>query len=57
MATELLEKYGNGITAFKLIPGHNGVYNVFKNDALIFSKHDSGRYPELGEIVALLESK
>jgi selenoprotein W-related protein len=55
MATDLLEKYGNGIRELTLIPSGGGVYEVKKNGELIFSKKQSGRFPELDEIIRLLE--
>jgi selenoprotein W-related protein len=55
MATELLQKYGNGIQELTLIPSGGGVYEVKKNGTLIFSKKSTGRFPELNEIIELLE--
>ena len=37
MASALLEKYGNAIQSLALIPSGGGVYEVIKNDNLIFS--------------------
>lgn len=56
MATELLNKYGNGIKSLTLIPSDGGVYEVKKGDVLIFSKKNLGRFPELDEIIGLLEN-
>jgi len=56
MASKILEKYGNGITSLAMIPSSGGVYEVTKNNNLIFSKKNEGRFPELDEIYALLES-
>ncbi len=56
MATELLQKYGNGIQELTLIPSGGGVYEVTKNGNLIFSKKSTGRFPELNEIIELLEA-
>ena len=39
-----------------MIPSSGGVYEVTKNNNLIFSKKNEGRFPELDEIYALLES-
>jgi len=55
MATQLLEKYGNQISSLTLIPSDKGVYEVLKNNKLIFSKKKSGRFPDQDEIVELLE--
>lgn len=55
MAAELLEKYGNDISSLTLIPGSGGVYEVIKNNKLIFSKKELNRFPEQDEIIELLE--
>lgn len=57
MATDLLEKYGTKIQALTLIPSGGGVYEVTLNNRLIFSKKATGRFPELDEIVNLLEGR
>ena len=57
MATKLLEKYGNSITNFSLAPSGSGVYEVEKNGKLIFSKKSLDRFPELDEIIALIDEK
>jgi len=56
MASNILEKFGNGIASLTMIPSSGGVYEVTKNNNLIFSKKNEGRFPELDEIYALLES-
>ena len=56
MASNILEKFGNSITSLTMIPSSGGVYEVTKNNNLIFSKKNEGRFPELDEIYALLES-
>ncbi len=55
MAAELLEKYGMRIREMTLIPSQGGVYEVVFNENLIFSKKSRGRFPELPEIVDLIE--
>lgn len=54
MATEMLNKYGNNIKSLTLIPSSGGVFEVIKNDKLIFSKKESGRFPELNELFEAL---
>ena len=56
MASALLEKYGNRIKSFELIPSAGGVYEVKKNEHLIFSKKATDRFPELDEIIESLEA-
>jgi Rdx family. len=39
-----------------LTPGGGGVFDVFKDGQLVFSKHKTGRFPEHGEIISALSS-
>ena len=57
MATKLLEKYGNKIKKLSLIPTGGGVYEVEKDGRLIFSKKSLERFPELDEIITLINAK
>ncbi|MCI0548366.1 MAG: Rdx family protein [Candidatus Rokubacteria bacterium] len=41
----------------ELIKGRNGVFDVRADGDLIFSKYDSGRFPEPGEVEGLLEGR
>ena len=56
MASKILEKYGNAISSLTLIPAGGGVYELTKNDILIFSKKNEGRFPELDEVYSLLDA-
>jgi|TARA_B100001996_G_scaffold151005_1_gene114928 selenoprotein W-related protein len=56
MAADLLDKYGTSILNLTLIPSSGGVYEVIKNDKIIFSKKELNRFPELEEIITLIES-
>jgi len=42
MASELLNKYGNAVSSLELIPSGGGVYEVTKNEILLFSKKSKG---------------
>lgn len=54
LATKILEKYGNGVSGLQLIPSGGGVFEVTKNEQLVFSKKQEGRFPEMDEVFALL---
>jgi selT/selW/selH-like putative selenoprotein len=45
----------NGIPA-KDIPGGKGQFDVLRDGELVFSKHETGRFPEQGEILAALRA-
>jgi predicted Rdx family selenoprotein len=38
----------------EMLSGHNGQFDVFVDDDLVFSKQREGRWPELIEILAAL---
>ncbi len=38
------------------LPGHGGIFNVEVDGKLIFSKDEAGRFPNVGEIAALLKA-
>ncbi|MCF7807387.1 MAG: Rdx family protein [Candidatus Marinimicrobia bacterium] len=40
-----MSKYGNEVDSLTLIPSGGGVYKVWKNDDLLFSKKEVGRFP------------
>jgi len=41
----ILNKLGAEINELTILPSSGGVYNIWKNDTLIFSKKDLGRFP------------
>jgi selT/selW/selH-like putative selenoprotein len=38
------------------IPGGKGQFDVVRDGELVFSKHETGRFPEHDEILAVLQS-
>ncbi|MCI5211873.1 MAG: hypothetical protein D3910_24540 [Candidatus Electrothrix sp. ATG2] len=51
MEDKLKKEFGAEV---ELIPGAGGVYTVCADGKQIFSKHETGRFPDEGEIVDLL---
>jgi selenoprotein W-related protein len=41
----------------ELIPGGSGVFDVEADGERIFSKHETGRFPEDGEVLAALRER
>jgi len=41
----ILEKYGESIDSLTIHPSSGGVYEIWKDDKLIFSKKQEGRFP------------
>ncbi|MBV8136849.1 MAG: Rdx family protein [Deltaproteobacteria bacterium] len=53
MAASLEGRYGE---ASEITPGATGQFDVFVNDALVFSKAKTGRFPVDGEVEAIFEA-
>ena len=45
---------GEGFDA-RAIPGSKGQFDVLADERLVYSKHESGRFPDDGEVLALLQ--
>lgn len=52
--SELLSGYQHVISGLTLVTGSKGVFDVHVNGDLIFSKDESNRYPEEGELLSSL---
>jgi predicted Rdx family selenoprotein len=50
---ELLANYQHVITDLRLVMGSKGVYDVRVDGELLYSKHETGRHAEPGEVLAL----
>ncbi len=57
LASEILDKYSDQVKELTLIPSGGGVFEIIKENELIFSKKQLDRFPEDGEIFKLLENK
>lgn len=51
--SDLLSNYQHVITDLKVITGTQGIFDVRVNDELIYSKGQTGRHAEPGEVLAL----
>ena len=51
-----MEKYGTKIARLTLQPSGGGVYEITKDDTLIYSKKKLDRFPDDGEIIKLIEN-
>lgn len=52
---DILEKYGQKVNSINLIPGSGGVFEFHLNEELLYSKLETGRHTEEGEILSLIE--
>ncbi|PIE56392.1 MAG: hypothetical protein CSA34_04750 [Desulfobulbus propionicus] len=53
MEGEIRDRFGKEVSV-ALIASSGGVFEVFKDDTLLFSKRQLGRFPEEGEICRML---
>lgn len=53
MAADLKQKFG---VESVLKPGHGGVFDVFVDGKLIYSKKETKRFPNPGEVDAIIDT-
>lgn len=54
MAQELLTTFEAELGAVTLVPGAGGVFEVRVDDALVWSRHERGRFPDIKELKQLV---
>ena len=52
MAAELKQAFGAQV---KLVEGSGGVFDVTVDGKRVYSKHETGRFPDEGEVVELIQ--
>jgi selenoprotein W-related protein len=57
MAQELLTTFESEIGEIALRPGTGGVFEIRVNDQLIWSRADTGRFPDIKELKQLVRDK
>jgi selenoprotein W-related protein len=55
LANELLQNFEPEIESITLIPSEGGRYEVTVNDKLVYSKLQTGRHADPGEVMGLVE--
>jgi selenoprotein W-related protein len=56
LTASLIEEFKTDISALTLIPLGNGIFNVKLDGKLVFSKYETGRFPEEGEIAKFVRA-
>ncbi|MBT8207336.1 MAG: hypothetical protein HKN94_08670 [Acidimicrobiales bacterium] len=56
-ANDLMTNYQHIITDLTLMMGAKGVFDVEVDGDLLYSKHDTGRHAEPGEVLKLFREK
>ncbi len=54
MAQELLHSLGEEIGELALQPGTGGIYEIWVDEKLIFSRAEAGRFPDIKELKQLV---
>lgn len=57
MAQELLTTFESDIARLTLVPGTGGIFEVRLDDAVIFSRKATGRFPESKELKQLIRDR
>ena len=55
LAADLLENFEAEIESLSLVPSDGGRFEVSVNDKLVYSKLETGRHAEAGEVVGLIQ--
>jgi selenoprotein W-related protein len=55
LASDLLENFEPEIEGVTLVPSDGGRYEISVNDQLIYSKLQTGRHAEPGEVIGLIQ--
>jgi selenoprotein W-related protein len=55
LAEQILGLYKTQVASLEIVPSGGGVFEVSRDGELIFSKKESGRFPEWHEIRGALE--
>lgn len=54
---ELKQHFGNDKVRCDLIEGGGGIFDVVLDGTRIYSKHETGRFPQYREIIKAIEEK
>jgi selenoprotein W-related protein len=57
MAADLLSRFKRDIEEMTLVPSDGGRFEIFVDDDQIYSKLETGRFPESREIVKAIEER
>ncbi len=55
LAADLLKNFEAEIESLGLVPSDGGRFEVSVNDKLVYSKLETGRHAEAGEVVGLVQ--
>lgn len=53
----MFNHFSKNVTSMELIPSSGGVFEVTVNGEKVYSKQETDRFPEPGEVIKIMESK
>lgn len=56
LANDILSELGYIGVTVKIIPGNNGIFDVYVDDKLAFSRYKEKRFPEANEIINAIKA-
>ncbi len=56
-ASDILTSYQHVLSDLRLVTGTKGVFDVVVDGKTIYSKHDTGRHAEPGEVLSLFRDE
>jgi len=56
-ANDLVSNYQHVIENLTLVMGSKGIFNVEVDGEMIYSKHDTGRHADPGEVLQIFETR
>ena len=56
-AHDLLRDYQHVIAELRLVTGSKGIFDVIVDDEVLYSKHDTGRHANAGEVLELFRAR
>ena len=52
-----LPHFGANVEEWQLVPSDGGRFEIFTDGELVYSKLKTGRFPEVDEVIALIQRK
>jgi selenoprotein W-related protein len=54
---KMLPQFKANVEEWQLVPSDGGKFEIFTDGDLVFSKLDTGRFPEVDEVISLIQKK
>jgi len=57
LANEILNRFGLDGVSVTLVPGKNGIFDVYVDNEMVFSRYKEKRFPEHQEIIEQVDKR